>query len=55
MKEELKKSNIYTKAINLTISPEQKEALEQISRLYDRTVVGYLRQLINDTMKQHEV
>lgn len=55
MKEELKKSNIYDTAIHIKISVEQKDAIEQIARLYDRSLSSYIRTLINDAMKVHEV
>lgn len=55
VKDEFKKSNIYTKSINLRVTAEQKSAIEQIARLHDRSIVGYLRQLINEAMARHEV
>jgi len=50
-----KKSEIYTEPIYLTVTPEQKEAIKQISRLYENSLIGYLRHMINVEMRKHEV
>jgi cell division protein ZapA (FtsZ GTPase activity inhibitor) len=55
MEKSIMKTEIYDKAVHFKISADQKAAIEQIARLYDRSVASYLRVLINDAMKKHEV
>lgn len=51
LKEKQKKSNIYSERMVVTLTPDQKTGLEILSKQYENTIVGYIRDLINKQMR----
>lgn len=55
IREKLKRSNIYSERMILTLTPKQKIGLKALSKKYENDMTGYLRHLINEQMKQNGI
>lgn len=49
------KSDVYTKQIALRVTPEQYGAVKAIAALHENSMAGYLRHIINDEMRKHDI
>lgn len=50
-----RKSNIYTERMMITLTPDQKNGLEILSKQFENSMSGYIRHLINQQIRLNGV